>query len=446
MRCHEVFKLILQSKVVIQKHFPRLLESLSEMPDERKHPQYTVEELLMGAISIFLFKRGSRNNTDNTAKKGFFSLNYQRVFNCKLPDTDTCNRYLLLLNQEHLETLKRDMVRQLIRRKVFDKFRYNGIYHQVAIDGTGLYSFNYEPYPGCPKKTSKNDKVTYTVYVLEAKLLCSNGFSISMATEWIRNPESGDYDKQDCELKAFVRLAEKIKKLYPRMPIFLLGDGLYPNNTGFDVCKKHSWPFIFTFKDGNLKSVWEEVELLRPITPDNQIELADRIGDWKEDHNFQYFNNIVYGKHDLHVVESDMTKTKKDAKTEEMETRKERFVHITDMPVNKKNCMQISKTGRMRWKIENEGFNTQKNGGYGLTHKFSRTSHDASCNYYQCLQIAHMIDQMALLSKSIREEYFKDDKESLKSLQEFAMAVLMTHKLSERRITLRLEAVGQLRY
>ena len=75
MRCHEVFKLILQSKVVIQKHFPRLLASLSEMPDERKRPQYTVEELLKGAISIFLFKRGSRNNTDNTAKKGFFSLN-----------------------------------------------------------------------------------------------------------------------------------------------------------------------------------------------------------------------------------------------------------------------------------------------------------------------------------------------------------------------------------
>ena len=35
--------------------------------------------------------------------------------------------------------------------------------------------------------------------------------------------------KQDCELKAFKRLAEKIKKRFPRLPIQILLDGLYPN-------------------------------------------------------------------------------------------------------------------------------------------------------------------------------------------------------------------------
>jgi len=47
--------------------------------------------------------------------------------------------------------------------------------------------------------------------------------------------------------------------------------------------------------------------------------------------------------------------------------------------------------------MENQGFNAQKNQGYGLLHKFSRVSPVATCNYYQCLQIAHMIDQYAHL-------------------------------------------------
>ena len=114
---------------------------------------------------------------------------------------------------------------------------------------------------------------------------------------------------------------------------------------------------------------------------------------------------------------------------------------------------QISTSGRLRCppageagKIENEGFNIQKNGGYGLSHKFSRTSHTASCNYYQCLQVAHLINQLALLSKSFKEYFFKDAKESLKSLKEFGMAVLLVNKISNEKIDRLLESVGQLSY
>lgn len=41
--------------------------------------------------------------------------------------------------------------------------------------------------------------------------------------------------------------------------------------------------------------------------------------------------------------------------------------------------------GRLRWKIENEGFNIQKNLGYELEHKYSRVSFVALKNYYQIL-------------------------------------------------------------
>lgn len=87
---------------------------------------------------------------------------------------------------------------------------------------------------------------TWQVYALEAKLLCQAGFSISLANEWLSNSE-GVGDKQDCELKAFYRLAGRLKKLYPRLPMILLADSLYPNRTVFEICRGNSWRFIFTF-------------------------------------------------------------------------------------------------------------------------------------------------------------------------------------------------------
>jgi hypothetical protein len=80
----------------------------------------------------------------------------------------------------------------------------------VAVDATGVMSFQERHCEHCLTKTSKNGKTTYFHYVLEAKLVTSAGHAISLATEWVENPV-GEFDKQDCERKAFLRLAEKIK-------------------------------------------------------------------------------------------------------------------------------------------------------------------------------------------------------------------------------------------
>lgn len=53
----------------------------------------------------------------------------------------------------------------------------------------------------------------------------------------------------------------------------------------------------------------------------------------------------------------------------------------------------INDAGRQRWKIENQGFNTQKNGGYNLEHVYSYNENAAKC-FYICLQIAHIINQL----------------------------------------------------
>ena len=59
--------------------------------------------------------------------------------------------------------------------------------------------------------------------------------------------------------------------------------------------------------------------------------------------------------------------------------------------------------GRGRWKIENEGFNNQKNGIYDIEHLNSRDS-NAMKNHYLLTQIADIMMQMYLAwSPLIRE-------------------------------------------
>lgn len=64
----------------------------------------------------------------------------------------------------------------------------------------------------------------------------------------------GGWAKQDCELKGVVRLAAKLKKAFPGLPICILTDGLYPNQTVFECCKNNGWKYIITLKDGTCRT------------------------------------------------------------------------------------------------------------------------------------------------------------------------------------------------
>ncbi len=400
----------------------------------------------MAVITMFLFKRGSRNHADNTANKMHYRKNIEQLFEFNLPDMDTANELLKRLDIEELEIIKKNMISILIARKVFKKYRIFGEYYNIAIDGTGVHSYNYEPYPECPYKVSKLGKKTWTSFVLEAKIVCSNGFSISIATEWIKNPTDEKFDKQDCEQKAFARLSEKLKKFYPRLPICITADGLYPNQTVFNICSNNNWKYIITFKDGNLSSVWEEIEFLRVIDGKLTSEIKRIKPNLLITEQYQAYQNIDYKQFKLNVVETLIfEKEIKVAKANQAISETLRFVHVTNFELKTSILSKISSAGRMRWKIENEGFNEQKTTKYNLHHKYSRTSFRATQNYYQCLQIAHIINQLAQKSKAI--SCLIKGQDSIKSFEELIVSLLLMRDLSRDIVLLKyLQTNCQFRY
>ena len=122
------------------------------------------------------------------------------VCDCLLPQPaagrDTVHNFLEQLDPKELELLRESLVRKLMERKVFEQWKFQG-YYNLTFDATGTHVFDEEPFEGCPYKETKNDMKWY-VSVLEAKLVFANGFSISLASEWLEN-QNGKFNKQDCD-------------------------------------------------------------------------------------------------------------------------------------------------------------------------------------------------------------------------------------------------------
>lgn len=375
----------------IHHYFPDLFDKLREIDDYRKGPDYDLAEIITACLVMFLFKEGSRNALNNERNEEKFKENYKKIFKMNLPHMDTVDIVMRVLDVSQIEKIKVELVKSLIVKKVFYKYKFLGKYYKVAVDATHVMNVNEGHCDHCLYRTSKNGKVTYFHTVLEAKLIAENGFCISLATEWIENPEGG-YDKQDCELKAFMRLAKNLKKSFPKLEICIIADGLYPNESFFKVCKENKWRWIVTFKDGNLKTVWANIMGAQEITDRNTFEETTLKKGRSIHHKHTWLNDIPYHEFNLNWFEC----------VETIKKTEKRFVYVTDLKIERQTVLEMTKSGRMRWKIENEGFNIQKNNGYNLGHKFSRKSMNAFKNYYQCMQIAHMINQFFELGSLIK--------------------------------------------
>lgn len=242
------------------------------------------------------------------------------------------------------------MIYRLLRMKALNKFRLFDSYFMIAVDGTGHLAFKERHCPHCLTKEKDNKILYYYHNVLEAKLVTEAGLAISIETEFILN--SDGYSKQDCELAAFYRMVKRLKRSFPQLKICLLLDSLYAAAPVMDIAKKYGWKYIITFKEGSMPDRYDEFLKLKKLCSDNAAEHTDD----KSIQSYSWVNDIEHKGNYFNVMELLETTTNK----------KVRFVWITNLDIGKNNIIQIAKGARLRWKIENEGFNVQKNRGFNL--------------------------------------------------------------------------------
>jgi hypothetical protein len=345
-------------------------------------------------LMLFLLKLGSRRRLrfELDTPQALVNLNaLSREDQQAMAHSDTLNYFLGKVPAASLPLLRRKMVQRLIRMKALDQGRLMG-HFLVVVDATGQLRFNQRHCPHCLEQ-KHGDKTLYFHNVLEAKLITPEGLAISLESEFIENadaPSAGSGQaratKQDCELKAFARLAQRLKKSYPQLLLCLCFDALYANGTVMDICHKNHWKYFITFKEGSLPALWQEYQSLLALCPRNRKTHTTDQGACQSFSWVQQLEHIDDQKR-RHRVNAFQCQEKHDGQTHF-------FAWLTNWSVNGDNVATLAKRGgRCRWKIENEGFNLQKNGGFNLEHAYS-TGELQIKNFYVLLQIAHLILQL----------------------------------------------------
>ena len=367
-------------------------------PESPEDVVYSVGSLVFLCVLMFACRLGARRQVRLELFTTFLVDLYKVLFDVdSVPHGDTMNGVLCGLPFEGVQEVVTGMTETLIDKKVLYPHRLLERYHVVAVDATGMLVYHYPHCPHCLHSTHHGETVYYHP-VLEAKVVTPTGLVFSVLSEFIENPEddpskSEKQRKQDCELKAFYRLAARLHARFPRLPLLLVMDGLYAVGPVFDLCWRYGWKYMITLTDDPLTSVNEEFESLAAVTPENR--LSWRMGRQGQIHQqFRWVNDIVYvdsdrREHRLSVLECLDTRP---GKHRELQTTK--FKWVTNVPVSPNNVVPLANEGgRLRWKIENEGFNVQKNGGYNLEHAYTQDEPGMKI-YYLLLQIAHLLMQL----------------------------------------------------
>jgi hypothetical protein len=386
---------------VLRHYFPGFLAWLKAIRDPRKRPDlctYPIEYILMTVLMMHCGQCGSRRQLGRELAGGRLGGHIWRLVGKAYSDvffhTDTMNAVMEVLDPAQLDGLIAAVFTRLRKMRVLDRFRFDGK-PVVAVDGTKLFSFKTKHCEHCTHQT-QNGVTTYFHYVLAAKVVTPIGLVIPLAFEFVENP-SGEYDKQDCEKKAWRRLLPKIRALYPKLKIVLLGDGLYAEQPTFDACEEAGWDFMITLTDDDLPTLsnqlksarfaWSDSRTMR-LTKSNRPmaqKAKTRTARWKTP--LRYHNEVI------HVIEM-----------EEHDHQNNRVYFnrwVTNVKPTRENALTLAQAGRLRWKIENEGTNTPKNGGYEQAHLYGRNG-NAWKNYFLTLQISQLLCDLVRFSDYVQ--------------------------------------------
>jgi hypothetical protein len=386
-------KATVEQMQVFRAQLPVLLKRLSKIEDPRnpKKTKHKLTMLLIYGILTFVLQMSSRREANREMTRPQFKENLKLLFPelDDLPHSDTLERLLSRIEVSDIESAHISLVRKLIRNKKFARYLVDSRY-PIAIDGTQKAVRNLlwsEQWLEREIKSGDDSQKQHYVLVLEASLAFSNGMTIPLMSEF-SDYAKGDTgtEKQDCEQKAFKRLAKRLKAQFSHLPIMVLLDGLYPNGPMMALCRKYKWDFMMVLQDKSLKSVWEEYNGLKQLEVNNTHRM--RWGDRRQ--RFEWVNGIEYyydskafKKQVVHLVVC-----------EESWTMHSRHAWISSQPLNKENVHQrCNLAARHRWGIES-GFLVEKRQGYQYEHLFSY-NWNAMKGYHYLMRLGHLINILA---------------------------------------------------
>ena len=377
-------------------YVPKILKYIDEIKEPRKRHDYSMRYLIMSEMLMFLSEGKSQRFTETAFEETKYLENISKITKekiKKIPDAEIYTNVFSRIEKEEMEKFQYKINYQMIRNKIYEESKILGKYNLV-LDGTRFQKAHYEINKEWLKETIEGKTIWY-ISMLELKLVAHN-MAISIMNEMIKNEDKKNENeteeeiknksieevKQDCELNASKRMIPRFRKIYPRLPVRIIADSLYPSIGLIELCEEENIEYIFVLKDKKIPTILTEFLTLVSLPTGSReiIETNEKIvlTLWE--------NNIDYKGKKINVIRQ-ITKNK--------ETEKySKWMWITNREITRKNLYKIIYCAKLRDYIENQGFREQKiTSGIDLEHVYSKDI-KAIKVIYTIIQITHLIMQI----------------------------------------------------
>jgi hypothetical protein len=380
--------------VHIKKHlgFSAMRKALSglfqQVEDTRQagKVEYSMHDCLMSALAMMFFQDPSVLSFQRRMQDHLQESNLKSMFAVeKIPSDSALRQTLDDVLTQAIHPAFDLLLNRLQRGKQLAAYSLESGHYLIALDGSQYFSSEKIHCPSCLTRKRSKGPIRYSHQILQAVILNPHMRQVlPLAPEPVANTDGKT--KQDCEINAAKRIISQIRSVHPKLKIAITADGLYSKQPFIDVLKTARMSFILVAKPTDHKLLFEWVNELDGLGQNGRLQLNDYKG---RRHEYRWVNQVpLNGSRNAEPV---------NFFEYWMYAGQKATYHnswVTDLEVSKSNVVELVKSGRARWKIENETFNTLKNQGYHVEHNFGHGQRYLSNNFFILNLLAFAIHQI----------------------------------------------------
>ena len=364
---------------------------LLTIPDQRQAERcdHSLHDAVMSAFACMFFQEPSILQFQKQMQKTNNRNNLCTLFDVETIPKDSQLRTIVdAIDSEHFRPVFKDYFEKLRNGRQLTGYKVLGQNYLCSIDGTYYHSSERIHCKKCLHKKHRNGVVSYSHGILQGAITHPNKRQVIPVMPEVIANQDGSYKKQDCEINAAKRFIQALKKDHPRLKLIITGDSLFSKTPMIKTVLNANMHYLFIAKPNDHKYMMEWVNAFDQLPSIQTTDLKQR------KHRCSYVNGVpLNGQSDAQLVNYLYF---------EMINQNGKVVYknswVTDMEITDNNALQLAKSGRCRWKIENECFNTLKNQGYYLEHNFGHGKDNLSHNLYLATLLAFFYHQIFELS------------------------------------------------
>lgn len=404
-------QILAKSKRTVRKHLNAdsllqlIREDFEKVSDHRAdNTKISLDDALMSAFAMFQLKDPSLLAFDKRRRGEPENLHSIYKIN-NIPCDSQMRDILDPLDLSSLRAPFRSVFRALQRGKDFERMTFIDNHYLLSGDGTGFYSSEKVSSPYCLGKKQKNGRTMYYQQMYAAAFVHPEHKEVIPVFPEMITKQDGTR-KNDCERNAASRFYTEFRREHPHLKVVVVEDALASNGPHIRDLNRLNLRYILGAKPGDHKYLFEQIRQLKENNQAVEVQCFDPV-DRKKVHSFTFANQLQLNKSnpDLLVNLIEYLEVTNDGKVRQ-------FSWITDLEVTEENVFDLMRAARARWRVENEVFNTLKNGGYNLGHNYGLGKKNLSGVFTILMMLAFLIDQVQqmccwLFQKAAKKEEAK---------------------------------------